>query len=131
MTTALKIGIDATLGTGVIGGTAGITYALSQPKNLKEDLKRGEHKPLDTKADDSSWEKLVAKYTNTGEVSKIGKIADLNIEANTSPAKNPHPGIAQLRTKCEELFKKTRKDKDYEKHKTNAINWCTKKNITE
>ncbi|OAL10535.1 hypothetical protein A6V39_00525 [Candidatus Mycoplasma haematobovis] len=130
MTTSLKIGLGATIGTGVVGGTAGISYVLSQPKNLKEDLERGEHKPLNIKGDDASWKALVDKYIADPQTGGVGKIKNLNIVAPTPPETQPHPGIKQLRDQCEKLFKKTNKDKDYQQAKIDATNWCTNKNIS-
>ncbi|OAL10526.1 hypothetical protein A6V39_00480 [Candidatus Mycoplasma haematobovis] len=132
MTTGLKIGIGATLGVGAIGGTAGIAHVLSQPKNLKEDLEKdSQFEFLDTSSettnkDNGSWTKLAEEHAKTSVKGGVSKISGLDIQAPPAST-TPHPGIAQLKEKCDLFFKKTKDDKDYEQAKKDAKNWCNKK----
>ncbi|OAL10001.1 hypothetical protein A6V39_03750 [Candidatus Mycoplasma haematobovis] len=125
MTTGLKIGIGALTSTGVIGGTAGVSYLLSQPKNLKEDLEKEGVKFLDTESDTdkTSWTTLAKEHAKSPTTNNIAKISTITINASDT---DPHPGIAQLKAECKKFFKKTKEETDYEASKKHAKNWCSK-----
>ncbi|OAL10003.1 hypothetical protein A6V39_03760 [Candidatus Mycoplasma haematobovis] len=131
MTTGVKIGILASLGAGTLGGLAGLGYVLTRPKDLKEELERERYTLLDTEKsdnDETTWKKLAIKYSTTSDSTQ--RINGVSITAPNPPTTEPHPGIQKLKEECKKLFKKTKKESGYGIAKTNAIDWCTTKHIT-
>ncbi|OAL10530.1 hypothetical protein A6V39_00500 [Candidatus Mycoplasma haematobovis] len=126
-----KFIVSTALGVSAIGGTAGIGYWYSLPKDLKELLIKEGIKLLDVDStkDDDNWKKLAEKYKGEGESitltdnTVIKRIKDFKI---ADPAPNNAIDYTKLKDKCKKLFQKPiEKEEAFDTAKQNAKDWCS------
>lgn len=121
---AIKSFIPAILGVGAIGGTAGLGYWCSLPKDVKGVLIREDIMLLNTRGHEEQWQKLAKKHTNEAEITLKNNVKVKTIDGlgNISTGNN----IQKLKDKCEELLKEPiSEDNKFKTAKQNAKDWCS------